>query len=331
MGATLLKHLNQALQRPLLNGRVVVAVSGGPDSVALLHALHQLNLSKLQLHAAHYNHKLRGGESDADAEYVKGLCQQLSIPFHLGVAQPVELRPDQSHLESQARKFRYQWLLQLGEQLSSQWILTAHTMNDQAETVLHHLIRGTGWRGLRGIAPIRMLIKNEYSIRIFRPLLKCTRQDVLDYITQQQLTPCQDASNSDIRFTRNRLRHQILPQLIEINSKSVPHLAEWATTARVHYEQLKATARTFLPGLITHRSSKQLAFHHRKVLAITGDEYLQELLRLAWRKQRWPLDQMNHKRWREVIEVCRGTRTAVELPGRIMVKRKDLVIQFIKQ
>ncbi|HQR09314.1 MAG TPA: tRNA lysidine(34) synthetase TilS [Gemmatales bacterium] len=330
MSATLLHHLNRALQRPLLQGRVVVAVSGGSDSVALLHALHQLNLSKLQLHVAHYNHKLRSNSSDADAEYVKNLCQQLAIPFHIGLAQQGELRADQSHLESQARKFRYQWLLQLTEQLNSQWVFTAHTLNDQAETVLHHLIRGTGWRGLRGIAPVRMLMRNESSIRIFRPLLKCTRQEVLDYITQQQLTPCHDTSNNDMQFTRNRIRHQVLPQLIEINPKTVPHLAEWATTARVHYEQLRGTAKLLLSGMITHRSSTQFAITRGKI-ADSEDEFLQELLRLAWRKQRWPVDQMNFKRWGEAIEVCRGTRNAVELPGRIMVKSKDLVIQFIKR
>jgi hypothetical protein len=133
-----------------------------------------------------------------------------------------------------------------------------------------------------------------------------------------------------MHFTRNRIRHQIMPQLAEINQDTVLHLSHWAEVARSHYEHIRKTVRLFYSNIVIHRSANQLAIQKRMLIR-AKEEILQELLRMAWRKQHWPLDQMNNKRWCEAIEVCRGTRTAVELPGRIMVRSKDLVIQFIKQ
>jgi tRNA(Ile)-lysidine synthase len=222
---------------------------------------------------------------------------------------------------------RYRWLLDTAVSQGCTDIVTGHTMNDQAETVLHHLIRGTGWRGLRGIAPVRKLGQ---GVRILRPLLSCTRQEILDYAQIHELTPRHDASNDDMRFTRNRIRHQVLPKLTESNSEAIPHLAAWADTARAHYGTLKKTAKLLYSDILAHVDSRQLAIH-RSGLAAVNDEVLQELLRLVWSRQRWSVDQMNARSWREVIEICRGVRKAVELPSKIMVKSKELVIQFIQQ
>ncbi len=151
-----LHHLQHFLHQCQVTGPILLAVSGGPDSVCLLHAITQL-VDPTTLQVAHYNHHLRGDASDADAEYVHQFCRDHSLTFHLGNAQPGELTADQSHLESSARRLRYRWLTQLAHSSNCHWLMTGHTMNDQAETVLHHLIRGTGWRGLRGIAPSRGL------------------------------------------------------------------------------------------------------------------------------------------------------------------------------
>jgi tRNA(Ile)-lysidine synthase len=203
-------------------------------------------------------------------------------------------------------------------------------MNDQAETVLHHLIRGTGWRGMRGIAPVRTMPGSENTVRVLRPLLQCTRQDVLDYLAKHNLSARYDASNDDLQFTRNRIRHQVMPQLIEINPDAVKHLTDWADRARRIYHQIKRKSRRCQAAVIAFQSKERLALK-LKLLNRCSDTVLQEVLRGMFRSQNWPVDQMNRQRWREVIEVSRGTRTAVELPGRIMVTRKSLVIQFIKQ
>jgi len=324
---SVIHHLQRFLQKRKVTYPVLLAVSGGPDSVCLLDGMTQL-VDKDALHIGHFNHRLRADASDADADYVRSLCQQHSLRFHLG--QSDQLSPQQTGVENRARQLRYEWLTKVAQQQGCKWVMTGHTMNDQAETVLHHLIRGTGWRGLRGIAPSRYLPGTEWEIRLVRPLLTCSRQDVVDYLAKHNLAPRHDASNDDLRFTRNRIRHQIMPQLISMNSDTVRHLAAWGATARSHYDQIRQSVRMFYPQMIKHQTRNQLAVQ-KGMLTQTSDEYLQELLRRLWRKQRWPLDQMNFKRWCEVIEVCRGTRTAVELPGRIMVKSKDLVIQFVKR
>lgn len=323
-----LHHLQSFLEKRKVNGPVLLAVSGGPDSVCLVHAMMQL-VDKDSLHVGHFNHRLRANASDADADYVQSLCRKFALHFHLG--QSDLLSPDQTGIENRARQLRYEWLTKVAQQHDCQWVMTGHTQNDQAETVLHHLIRGTGWRGLRGIAPSRCLPGTEREIRLVRPLLSCSRQVVIDYLAKHDLVPRHDASNEDVRFTRNRIRHQIVPQLIEMNPDAVRHLAKWASHARRHYAVVRRTALVALPALIMHQTKDQVAIHRGALERITGSETLQELLRLLWQKQQWPIDRMNVKRWEETIEVCRGTRTAVELPGRVMVKSKGLVIQFIKR
>lgn len=325
---SVLLHLQRFLQKRNVTGPILLAISGGPDSVAMLDATTQL-VDKNSLHIAHYNHRLRGDASDSDANYVQAFCGQHSLHFHMGCSD--ELSPYQSGIENRARQLRYQWLTQVAQQNGCKWVMTGHTLNDQAETVLHHLIRGTGWRGLRGIAPTRYLPGTNGEIKLIRPLLTCSRQDILDYLTKQTLVPRHDASNDDVRFTRNRIRHQIMPQLIEMNADTVRHLAKWASHARRHYAVVQRTVQVALPALIMHQTKDQVAINRGAMARTTTSETLQELLRLLWQRQHWPIDQMNRQRWKEVIEVCRGARTAVELPGRIIVKRKELVIQFIKQ
>lgn len=179
-------------------------------------------------------------------------------------------------------------------------------------------------------SPLTLLPGRARGTRLIRPLLACTREQILDYLTANHLIPRHDTSNEDVRFTRNRIRHQVLPKLVEMNTDVVKHLASWATTARRHYIQVKQSALMLFRSIIVHQTFDQASLK-RSTLTVTDDEILQELLRILWRQQAWPLDQMNAARWQEAIEVCRGTRTAVELPGRIMVRRKELVVQFIKQ
>lgn len=323
-----LHHLQRFLflQKRKVTGPILLAVSGGPDSVCLLHAMTQL-VDKNTLHIAHYNHRLRGEAGDADAAYVQSLCQQYSLHFHLG--QSDQLHPQQTGIESRARQLRYQWLTETAHRTDCKWVMTGHTMNDQAETVLHHLIRGTGWRGLRGIAPVRLLPGGERGARLLRPLLQCAREDILNYLRSNHLTPRHDASNDDLRFTRNRIRHQIMPPLMTMNPHVVNHLASWADVARSHYAVLQQGVRNALQRAVVHQSPHQLALNAKEFLFL-NDEFLQEMLHACWRKQHWPVDQMNARRWLEVLEVCHGKRTAVELPGRIMVRLKHLVIQITK-
>ena len=196
---------------------VICAVSGGADSVALLFAFYLLK-DKLQirLEAAHFNHHLRGAESDSDEAFVKELCYRYDVPLHLGGAQ---VTAGEKGLEAAARDARYSFLQGLNGKIA-----TAHTADDNAETVLMHLIRGTGLKGLGGITPIRG--------NIIRPMLKCTRQDVERFLEEWCLAHIEDSSNESDAFLRNRIRHHVMPLLKQENPKLAENLTDMALRLR---------------------------------------------------------------------------------------------------
>ena len=186
---------------------VTCAVSGGADSVALLFALYLLKEKlEIRLSAAHFNHHLRGPESDRDEEFVREFCHRYDIPLTVGGGQ---ITAGKKGLEAAARDARYAFLRGLPGKIA-----TAHTADDNAETVLMHLVRGTGLKGLGGIAPV--------NGAVIRPMLTCTRQDVEDFCTEWCLNFITDSSNEGDDFLRNRLRHHVMPLLKQEN----PRLAE---------------------------------------------------------------------------------------------------------
>ena len=201
--------------------KVLVAVSGGPDSVCLLTALNSLkDMLKIQLHAAHLDHCLRGGESDADAKYVGELSAKLGIPCSIE-KRDVEQWNKQSKtsLEEAAREVRYRFLEEVARQVGATRVAVGHTRDDQVETTLMHYLRGAGLQGLRGLraaAPIPYGNKED-GIWVVRPLLKASRREVAEYCQSHDLKPCCDSSNSDTKFLRNRIRLELIPLLRQYN------------------------------------------------------------------------------------------------------------------
>jgi tRNA(Ile)-lysidine synthase len=191
--------------------RVICAVSGGADSMAMLHCLYSLRQElQISVEAAHYNHCLRGEEAQRDQEFVEEFCIGRQIPLHLGRGD-VAAYGKERHLstEEAARQCRYAFLSAFQGKLA-----TAHNADDHLETVLMHLLRGSGLRGLGGIPPQRG--------NICRPLLCVTREEILAYLQAEGLPHREDSSNRDLSFTRNRLRHEVLPLLRREN----PRLAD---------------------------------------------------------------------------------------------------------
>ena len=191
--------------------RVICALSGGGDSMALLHCLHALREElEITVEAAHFNHMLRGEESEIDEAFVIDFCQKLGIPLHLGREDVATYAHDHRlGVEEAARQCRYRFFHSLEGKIA-----TAHTADDNLETVLMRWIRGTGLRGLCGIPPKRE--------NILRPLLWATKDEILDYLTREQIPYREDSSNKSLAYTRNRLRHQVLPLLRKEN----PDLAQ---------------------------------------------------------------------------------------------------------
>lgn len=191
--------------------RLLAAVSGGPDSLALLHALHTLRheLSLGDLQVAHLDHRLRGAASAADAAFVAAFCAGLDIPCHAGKADVASLGLERKVSTQQAARLaRYQFLNATADAVGADKVATGHTQDDQVETVLLNILRGSGLDGLRGIPPRRG--------RFIRPLLDVSRADVASYCAANGLTPRLDASNfATDHYTRNRLRLELLPTLAQ--------------------------------------------------------------------------------------------------------------------
>ena len=221
--------IETALLRPGL--RLAVGLSGGADSVALLRALHQRSAELgLVLHAAHLHHGLRGAEADADLEFARALAAQLSLPFHHArVDTGAAAEKNHQTIEEAARHLRYQWFRELMAETPLDAIATAHTLDDQAETVLAKFLRGAWTEGLSGIHP---KVETPEGGRILRPFLATTRAEVEAYLHSIRQTWREDSSNRHLTFTRNRIRHELLPLLESWNPRLREHLAHMATLAR---------------------------------------------------------------------------------------------------
>ena len=238
---------------------VIVAVSGGADSVALLFALYLLKESLgIHLEAAHFNHNLRGEESDRDAKFVVALCDRYDIPLHLGSGHVV---PGEKGLEAAARDARYAFFSSLCGKIA-----TAHTADDNAETVLMHLVRGTGLKGLGGISPIRG--------NLIRPMLGVTRQEVLAFLEEYHLSYVEDGSNQTDAFLRNRLRHHVMPLLKSENPKLAENLSAMALSLRQDEEVLESMI-SVKPDIKTLRNQHP-SLRNRSIVAFLKENGVRE-------------------------------------------------------
>jgi tRNA(Ile)-lysidine synthase len=204
----------------LISGKkLVVAVSGGADSVCLLHILASLRKElKLSLHIAHLNHRLRGAESEADAKYVLDLANKLAIPATVEGREVKEYQAKHHlSLEEAAREVRYGFLAEVTGSIGAGEVAVGHTTDDNVETILMHLIRGAGTRGLHGLQPRSELKTEKGSITVIRPLLEVSRRETEDYCRSHKLKPRTDATNISLSPLRNRIRHQLLPLLESYN------------------------------------------------------------------------------------------------------------------
>lgn len=195
--------------------RVVAGVSGGVDSVCLLFVLQKI-LESLdgRLYAAHINHGLRGGEADRDEEFVRRLCKERQIPFYVKSVNLREIARERKMTEEEAgRAVRYEFFRQTAGKTGALKIAVGHNANDNAETVLFHLIRGSGIKGLQGILPVQG--------EIIRPLLCVKREEIEKFAEENGLDFCMDKTNLDDTYTRNRIRHKLLPLMEEINPGAV--------------------------------------------------------------------------------------------------------------
>ncbi|KPK76044.1 MAG: hypothetical protein AMJ79_08545 [Phycisphaerae bacterium SM23_30] len=248
--------------------RWLIAVSGGCDSMALMYALTALREVRPEkfsyLHVAHLNHQLRGRESDADADFVAEQAKQLNLPVTVGSIDIAAARAGGESIEAAARRRRFGFLAETARKFKCQIVALGHNADDQAETILHRILRGTGIRGLSGIWPVRTFIdgQGQEKLWLVRPLLLLRRAEIEQYLHKKGIAWRQDQSNQSTQFTRNRIRHDLLPHLADrYNPRVVEALLQLGQTAKMCSVILGEDAGKDLAEITLNRSAECLTLH----------------------------------------------------------------------
>ncbi|ASR49691.1 tRNA lysidine(34) synthetase TilS [Paenibacillus kribbensis] len=229
--------------------RIVVAVSGGPDSVALLHILHEISVihMPLQLICAHVHHGFRPEESDAEAEEVRSIARKLEIPFEMiRVDVPVYMKESGKGPQEAARELRYSFLHDTAAKWGAQRIAMAHHGDDQAETVLLHLLRGSGPAGLAGMR----LARTEKNVQLIRPLLRMYKADLIEFCRFYSLSYVTDSTNLTSKYRRNAIRMDVLPFLGQYNEQLTPSLNRLAETMAEENDFMEASTLSVYEELV---------------------------------------------------------------------------------
>ena len=261
---------SHALLEP--GGRLVVGVSGGPDSVTLLHLLWRMaGPLGLSLHVAHLHHGIRGADADGDADFVAALAEAWELLCTVKrIDLPTIAARDKLALEEAARRARYAFLYDVARQTGATRIAVAHNADDQAETVLMHLLRGAGPAGLRGMLPSTRL--RDYhmlpvspapapDVHLIRPLLDTPRADIEAYCAEHHLETRFDRSNLDTTYYRNRLRHEVLPYLAQINPQIADRLRALSAVVQADYDLLHEFVSVAWDTLLVQACPDTIAFN----------------------------------------------------------------------
>lgn len=312
-----------------LDVTVIVGLSGGADSVALLCALVKLREMAVpsseggvsgRLVAAHFNHALRGEESEGDARFCTELCRKLGVEIVVETYEGALSEKAREGLEEAARQARYQFLERVARQVGARYVVTAHTMNDQVETILYRILRGTGVAGLAGIPTAREFIP---GVSLRRPLRKVSREEVDRFLQELGQDYRDDSSNESLDFSRNRIRHELLPTLRkDFNSQVDQALLRLGEQANDLLEVVQVQVDQAIAIVVKVESPFQIRVNGPGLISL--HPWLQrEVLRQSWKEQGWPLRDMGADEW-ELLRMI-ATRTAqqrADFPGGIRAEKK---------
>ncbi len=329
--------------------RVVAAVSGGPDSICLLSLLlHLRDEWALSIHVAHLNHGVRGVESDEDAEWVSAMAERLGVPGTVRRVDPKEsvalhgLSPEEG-----LRYLRHRFLFEVAETVGASKIATGHTLNDQAETLLLRLARGTGLSGMGGMLPMRG--------KLIRPLLRVTRREIIDYLETEGLEYREDSSNRRLDYSRNRVRMKVIPALEKYcNLRIVELLGRFAELARSDNSYLDEAAEREMDQVVIRRGSKEMALDRGRLVAldvaltrrvlraavrevssslrgVTSDHILSCLHLKTGKRLHLPSGLVVSRQYDQLVlstakRSSRGFDYEFEIPGRVVVKESGLIL-----
>ncbi len=306
------------------NHSILCAVSGGIDSVVMLHALHAISRKKaLVLRVGHVDHGIRADSADV-AGWVERLAERLGLMFvSMRVSAPAMVRRGGVSLEEAARKARYAALKQMAQDSAAECVVVAHHADDQAETVLHHILRGTGLAGLSGMPAERSIVDGS-AVTLVRPMLGFTRAEIEAYAASEELDYCEDSTNQDTSLTRNRIRRQLLPMLREqFNLRVVEALVRLAHHAREAAEVVGENARELIT-LAASNNRQGVSRFEVSILKEALPGTRREALREVLKSMGAPMQSLDLERLAAVDGLTQGDgrRRTVELPGRFAAQRR---------
>lgn len=306
--------------------RILVAVSGGADSVALIRALLRLADHRERIHVAHFNHQWRGAESDDDEQFVRELCRHLALPLESVRAEAFGAGLMQQ-TEQAARDARYLFLTQTAYAVGARYVVTAHTASDRIETMLHNLCRGTG---LNGVAAPQCFRNLDADLVLARPLLRCTRSQVIDYLATIGQEYRHDSSNLNTAYKRNFIRQKVLP-LIETGYGAQVHerLYDFTEIAEEATQALRFYAERWLESFCVSASLDNELIFGVAAFRNTPWPVVQMALESCWTQKQWPRQSMSRNHWLQIRDLALADETSqhwqakLNLPGNLRVSTKD--------
>jgi len=301
--------------------RILLAVSGGPDSVALLYLLDKLKKEyKINLHVAHLDHGLRK-ESHLDAQFVKGLTLRLGIPVTITRIEISKLA-NKGSLEEAAREIRLKFLFNVAKKIKADKIAFGHNLDDQAETVLMRILRGTGLCGLTGIMPKRKIS----GFQLIRPLIKISRREIEAFLKKRKLKPCRDMSNQQDIYFRNKIRNRLLPLLEKEYNRNIKELlANMAESIGMDYDYLNKRTEKIAAKMQAKINLTEFLKLHPSLQRL--------LLRFYITKTQGDTRRITFCHIREIEKLVstRPVNSIVHLPKGVSVTKKKRVLVFLRK
>lgn len=330
-GPAFLTGLLSGLQRHGVSGQgMLLAVSGGADSMAMLHGLVEIGRQSAlgRIAVAHLNHGLRGEESDEDARFVEETCSVPGVECVVERLIPGKLDVDsRGSLEESARKARYEFLARTSQSLNLPYILTAHHQQDQTETLVFNILRGTGLRGLCGIPEVRELAP---GLQVVRPMLNLSPVVIRDFVRRRGIEFREDSSNNTSQFTRNQIRQILNSMPKEISGSLGDSLNALSDQAGHTMRAIDELSARILHVAVREESDRQIQLDCRELLR-WPEPFVRHALILQWARKRWPRQQMTAAQWgRLSAAALTGVPRRWTFPGGItsIVRRKVLTLQF---
>lgn len=320
---------------------MVVGVSGGADSTALLRGLVLLQTElKYELVVAHLNHLLRGAASEADATWVENCCRELKVPCCVSAVDIRAMQEVGRHgIEGAARIARRRFLRQVAAEHYCNRIALAHNRNDQAETILHHILRGTGLTGLAGMRSCELdsletmeqvsgsqatsLEDNPVLTPMYwvRPLLYLERAAIESFLQELNQDFRTDASNNEMQYTRNRIRHRLVPLLkSEFNPQIQAALCQLGSLAKEAQEAQEVLSAQNLEAALVSETPLQCRLNCED-LWLHSTAQIRGLLVLLWKRMKWPRQGMSFRHWQNLAILTQSPDGALSLPGKIDARR----------